>query len=261
MTTLKHNKKRNPVFLFEILVKEFAKTKDATIAKTIRQFFDKKTELFKEYQLFKDVLQTKEESKEMAEKILEEIKTRFFFLNHPKLFGEKTELINHIHQNHDPNIFTNFVPNYKSLATIYQILHKTSTPKQAVLLEQNILEEMQSKSPQNKELKVDGIIVSKFVKRFNQTYNPHLNESQQKLLKEYVFSFGRNDLEFKDFLNTELGRIKQEVANLKEQQDGLAQQQVSEVLSLLESFQKQRVNKEMIHKILKVYNLLDIVRS
>lgn len=261
----KHNKKRNPVFLFEILATEYAKTKNKIIPKIIKEHYNKKNQLFWEYRVYKDLLEVIEESKENSEKMLREAKERFESLNHKQLFNEKTKLINHINQNFNTSVYSNFVPNYKTLATIYQILNKTTNTRNAILLENNLLDRMQMKRTNQEKEKVDKIVINKFLENFNKKYTQELNESQQKLIQEYVFSFDDDKTRLKSFLNEEVSKLKKTLKQLLEDKeffsDELMRKQGEDVLKLLESFREKPIDEQMILSVMKVYNLLEVAKT
>jgi hypothetical protein len=147
---LKHNKKRNTLFLFETLMYEFTQAslnKDneyaKDIKKTILSFFNKNTPLYEELQLYKSIVNTTNiKDRRVAEKILFESKLEYIKLNKQQVFSSQTALINRINKNLRPSIFNNPVKNYTSMASAYQIFNNTSDVKTRVLLEEEMLENM-----------------------------------------------------------------------------------------------------------------------
>ena len=127
----KHNKRRNTAFLFETLVRELTKTaiekneqKKKKIVSIIKEFFSKEKLLFKELQLYKTLLESGNMTKNKAEKILVESKKQYDRLSKKKIFSEQSKLISEINKSLSQNIYSNFVPQYKDLATIYQIFNE-----------------------------------------------------------------------------------------------------------------------------------------
>jgi len=125
---LKHNKKRNTAFLFESLIRELTKSslkgraaRKKKVLYVLKEFFNKKTVLYAELQLYKTLCENTEMDDKTAEKILLETKERHTVLNKKNIFNEQTCLIRKINEVLGKDVFDNFIPNYRELATIYQI--------------------------------------------------------------------------------------------------------------------------------------------
>ena len=102
------------------------------------------------------------------------------------------------------SVFGNFVPNYKSLATVSQIFNQETPIKKRVLLEESLIGTMSSKREQNeeKELKsIDNLVYKTFVSKFNDQYSEHLFMEQKELLTKYISSFTDNSLQLKIYIN------------------------------------------------------------
>ena len=124
------------------------------------------------------------------------------------LFKQQTQMINDINKELSPQTFNNFVPNYKSLATIAKMFN-TDSPKQAVMLETRIIEGMTNVLQENEMQPIDSITFSTFTKKFNEKYGSSLLREQKELLNHYISSFSSDDLETKIYLNRELTRLKE----------------------------------------------------
>jgi len=266
----KHNKKRNPVFLFNILVREFVETKEKErkkeITSCIMNFFNKKRELHKEYRLYKQILNVQGEPEKICQGILNEVKQQYSYLDHKKLFKEKTDLLNFINKKIGKQVYSKFVPNYKNIASIYQIFNKTGSIKNNVILETKIIEEMKQKETSNNfENKIDGVVVGKFLQKYNQTYSNTLLENQKKLIKEYIFSFSDNSLSLKSFLNEEIDTLKKELLNVLEDKelcsDDTIKKQTNSAYKMLQEMHKQKIDENLITTIMKFYNLANIIKE
>ena len=146
---IKHNKKRNTAFLYETLVREIAKSvinkepkRNDFIISVIKEHFTSGTELAKELELYKALTETKDLDLYTAEKLIQESKFAYKKINKKKLFIEQSKLISKINRNLSRDIFSNFVPNYKSLATISQIFNDNVSVKNKVLLEKEVLKRL-----------------------------------------------------------------------------------------------------------------------
>ena len=76
----KHNKKWNTAFVFESLVREVVKSiiaedlkKKNVVVATIKKFFNKNTELYKELQIYKSILEARNMEPQMKEKMYKAI--------------------------------------------------------------------------------------------------------------------------------------------------------------------------------------------
>ncbi len=215
LTKLKHNKKRNTAFLYEALIRELTKfsikkDKDSSdkVISVIKEFYNNDSVLFRELKLYENILNTESANNRIAEKILFESKMQYSVLDHQKIFTEQSRLISKINKELNSDVFNNFVPNYKSLATLQQVFNNSDLQaKERVLLEESIIEIMSTEETgdvEDSKLKhVDSLAYKSFVKRFNESYG-QLNESQRSLLVTYINSFQDNGLEMKIYLDEEL---------------------------------------------------------
>jgi hypothetical protein len=266
---LKHNKKRNTAFLFEVLVRELTKSViqkrsdyGIKISKIVKEHFGKGTLLKKELEIYKSLQEESGLQPYVAEKLIFEAKKQHNELDKRQIFQEQSALINKINKELTPDVFSQFVPNYKSIATIHQIFNDSLSPKKKVLLETTVLETLTSAEQltEAKADKVDNLVIKKFVERYNKQYeSADLHEEQKKLLQKYVMSFSDNGLDLNIYLNEEIGRLKNilsESDDVKEIAEDVEMVEKSEkILNILESFRKEPVSIDMVKKVLRVQNL------
>lgn len=204
---IKHNKKRNTIFVYEALIRELTKAvvkndtnKKQQVASIIKEHFGRDSELKKELTVYQGTLDTKGMDSNLIEKILTEAKIDFDKLNQDRIFSEQSKLINVINKSLGVQVYDNFVPNYKDLATVHSIFNKSTPAKNRVLLEQNLVNSKSELSGNNKSSvkePIDNIVYKSFVKRFNDKYHTSLNESQKALVTKFVTSFADDGLELK----------------------------------------------------------------
>jgi len=272
---IKHNKKRNTAFLYETLVREIAKSvinkqpkRNNFIVSVIKEHFTLGTELAKDLELYKTLAETKSLDLYTAEKLIQESKHAYKKINKKKLFIEQSKLISTINRNLSKDIFSNFVPNYKSLATISQIFNDDTSVKNKVLLEKEVLKRLtftEEESNQNKQTPITNLIYKTFIKKFNKTYGGTLLEEQKNFLQKYITSFDDNGIQLKLFLNEELGRLKRlvrESLNQKEiEADPEMIEKTKKVLNIIEEFKNKPFNKEMLTQVLKIQTLTKEILS
>jgi hypothetical protein len=271
---MKHNKKRNTAFLYECLLREGTKAafdknleKAKIIKNIILEHFNKNTEVFKELELYNSLKENSVEE-EIAEKYLQEIKSRYEKINKNSLFNEQTILINKINKSLGTSFYNNFVPNYKDLATIFQIFNDSTPPKEKILLERTVLEKIKISDTIKKTNILehsDNLLFKTFSKKFNEKYTSLLNE-QKVLLSKYVNSFNNNGLDFKIYLNEEVERLKiqlNEMLKTEEIKTDLSMtKKTQETINFLEDFKTiKSLNQEVLQKILKIQQLVHEVNN
>lgn len=142
----KHNKKRNTAFLFETLIKEMAKSvvandseRQTKIAKIIKRHFTKRGVLYKDLQSYKVLMELKEAESDFAKRIISEVRRDRDRLNTQNIFSEQSKLIKRINVELGQEVYSNFVPNYKTMATIGQLFADNVSPNEKVILEDKLL--------------------------------------------------------------------------------------------------------------------------
>ncbi len=266
---IKHNKKRNTIFLYEALVRELTKAtvdrdqgRRETILNIVKEHFNANTLMGREVRIYKNILETKDAKTNIAEKILSESKIEYSVLNKKQIFTEQSQMISKINKELSKDVFNIFVPNYKNLATLHQVFNNLDlSAKERVLLEEEALILMVEAKEEDsqKELKhIDSLVFKSFVERFNNEYSGLLEE-QKTLLSRFIASGIGNDLEFQIYLNTEIGRLKEEVATAKASkeflEDGEMTEKADQVLGLLEAFSQKPLEDKDLKKILKIQEL------
>ena len=266
---MKHNKKRNTAFIFEALIRELTKTiiskdeeKRMAILSLIRENFKSNTMIARDLDLYKSIMDTKNVDRRTAEKILFESKVQKRTIDHKRLFEEQTTLIDTINKTVSSDVFSNFVPNYKDMATIFQIFHPRTKTSQRVIFESQIVESMISIAEKERDLlkPIDNLTYKTFVSKFNEKYGNSLLEEQKELLKRYIGSFVDNGIELKMFLSDEIPRLEEQLKSaISRGEFGADQEMLSganRVTKLLEGLRKRPVDNKFIHDILKIQNLI-----
>jgi len=263
----KHNKKRNTGFVFEALVREATKAilaeddaKKQVVVSTIKEFFKKGTELSKELECYQALSKDNNLTPQLGEKLIFEVKRKASLLNKNKLIQEKNALISQINKNISKDVFNNFVPNYRALATISQIFKDDTPVKQRVLLESSIIKNITEEVVEQKEKleHIDSLVVKNFIEKFNTAYTGLLSE-QRTLLSKYVTSINDGYTEFHFFINEELERIKNIVTeSLKTKvvkDDEFMLEGINNVLGKIEEMRNLAVDEKFLMKMLKLQKL------
>jgi hypothetical protein len=268
---LKHNKKRNTAFVYEALVRELTesvvknnKNKQNKIVSIIKEHFNRASTLKKELELYQTIYETRDVDKNLAEKIVVQAKQEYGSLDKKKLFQEQSALINKINRTLSSKLYSNFVPNYKSIASVYSIFQQELPVKDRVLLEENIVNQMSASMniEKTEQKPIDSIVYRTFVNKFNEEYSSTLNEQQQTLLNHYVSSFSDNEIELKVYLNEEVGRLKVSIEKSMMQNntintDKVLKEKLENVYSILESFQEKKIDTDLLETVLRTQELVE----
>jgi hypothetical protein len=253
---MKYNKKRNTAFLYETLILEMTK---ATLNKDeerklialdiIKENFAKNSILHEEMDAYRSILETKGVTKEWANMILREAQRTYLSLHPEHVFQNQTHVINRVNKELGKDTFSNFTPNYKSLATIGQLFSVKTPVKTRVILESNIIEDMISQEETMSVEPVDNLVLKVFVESFNEKYDNLLNE-QKDILFKYIFSFADDGMGLKIAINEEISRMKGVIIKNKTSVPELVEKFES-LGAMLESFSKKAIDEKMLFKVLK----------
>jgi predicted phosphohydrolase len=264
----RHNKKRNTAFVYEALLRE------ATVAilkkdlsrrgialNLLKKHFKEGSILKKDLDCHRSLYENQGLEEGISEKILREAKLSNHLLNTESVFKAQSALIHDVNKELEPSVFNNFVPNYKTLASIAQVFNNKVSPKDRVLLEGEIIKNMMSRTasvdiPED----IDNVVIQTFIKKFNDKYHTILLEQQQELLTYYISSFTDNALELKTYLNEEIKRLKvklTEALELEEiKNDPHMIQQTEQIIIRLQEFAKKAVDDEILLTVLKTQSLV-----
>ena len=230
ISNVKHNKIKNTAILYELLSRQITvdvlnDTKNSPAVKIFKEFFNKNTEMGKEYELYR-ILSEKKYSKEShAVKLIEAVVTNRQRLSNRRLNNEKYNLIKTIKENYNVKDFFNTrLPNFKVFASIYKVFGISENPNPIETTDSTITLIEHITSIQSNEVKKSEILETYteedkdlrllayelLVDKFNKKYKS-LNENQKDLLKQYINNLS-NTNSLNEFVNSEVVKIKK---NLK----------------------------------------------
>ena len=268
----RHNKKRNIAFVYEALVREATVAvlrKDIErrnkVVNILRKHFGPDSLLKKEMQCYRSLYENQNLDEETSVRILKESRMQIGAIHPQGLFAQKTALIKDINKNLSPSIFNNFVPNYKSLATIAQIFSLKTSPKDRVMLEKQVITAMCMPPSATDTPPIDNVVYQSFVRKFNEKYKGGLLDEQKQLLSYYISSFSDNALDLKMFLNEEIGRLKVELEEAKKTpeiaKDQEMLQKTIQVAEKLDGFSKTEINEHLLLSVLKMQSLIKEINT
>ena len=271
----KHNKKRNTAFLFETLIKEMAKSvvandseRQTKIAKIIKRHFTKRGVLYKDLQSYKVLMELKEAESGFAKRIISEVRRDRDRLNTQNIFSEQSKLIKKINVELGQEVYSNFVPNYKTMATIGQLFADNVSPNEKVILEDKLLTEM-TKAEEKTEKEIlehlDSIAYKTFTNKFNKAYAGKLHEEQQNVVSKYIYSVSDNGISLKTYLNEEVGRLREKVRSSLDSKEISSDPEMikktEQVLEFLDSLTETKLDEAAIKKIMQIQGLVREVET
>jgi hypothetical protein len=266
----KHNKKRNTAFLFETLIKEMAKSvvsdnteRQNKIARIVKRHFQKRGILYKDLQTYKTLINLKEAEETFARRIVSEVRRDRDKIDNLKLFAEQSKLIKKINVELGKGVYNNFVPNYKTMATIGQLFSGNVSANEKVLLEDKVVEEMtraEIKTEQEIMEHIDSLTYKTFADKFNKEYQGKLHEEQRSVVTKYIYSVSDNGLSLKSYLNEEVSRLRDKISSSLDMQEFEDDENMLEsakrVLTYLESLKEIKLDEDVVRKIMQIQGLI-----
>tara|TARA_R110002095_G_C4188494_1_gene233681 strand:- start:143 stop:979 length:837 start_codon:yes stop_codon:yes gene_type:complete len=274
----RHNKKRNTAFLYEALLKEVTKaiisgdkeTKRTAIS-ILKESFAPKTILSEELELYKTLLETKEVDNLVAEKIVFQVRQARNDISESDIVEAQNRLISRVNKELSSGVYSNFVPNYKNIATVSQLFSTdegNASIKSSVLLEQKIVTSMMegTNTPEIPKMKpIDNLVFKSFVSKYNKEYSSGILKEQKELLNRYILSFSDNGVDISIYLNEELGRLHDALSDsLKTKEiktDTTMLESTNKVISMIDGFREVPIDKNLVEDVLKIQNLVSEIQA
>jgi|688.fasta_scaffold68190_2 hypothetical protein len=274
MKKIKHSKFKNTAMLFELLTRQITSdiisSNESVSIQILKKFFNKNTELIKEYRLYKTLSDERFKSDTKANMLIEAALKARRGLNKNKLQNEKYELIKTIKENFEiDSFFQTKVNNYKLLASIYKIFeyNELDNPVEITKSRITILENITSKIKNSVISESSGIInepkevrllaYKYLVEKFNTKYS-NLSESQKVLLREYIENVS-NTNNLKSLVQTEAVTIKRLFTkNMHRINDKSLKIKLQEIVNLLEEYQNvKKIEENHISALLRYYSVIE----
>ena len=230
---VRHSKIRNTGILFELLTRQITvdvlnNEERGAAANILKNYFNKNTQLGKEYELYR-VLATENYKSEMkANHLVDAVLSAHKKINYSQLKREKYNLIRQIRENYEINdFFMVRIPNYKINASIFKLFNSndTSNPTDitksrftvvehitrkniSVKQKENTITEGYKKQEKDLRLLAYGILVEKFNKKYSS-----LSKDQRNLLREYINNIS-NTNSLKEYIESETMKVKKQLQSL-----------------------------------------------
>ena len=276
----KHSKIKNTGILFELLTRQITVdvlngTENSMAVEILKGSFKPNTELGKEYELYKILIEKTYKTNEQANILLSAVIRNRRKLSNRKLRNEKYNLIKSVKECYNAaDFFNTRIPGYKLLASIYNVFEgeclkeKISPVEETdskVTIIENIIKVRRSKkikdgvqenlNKQDKDLRL--LTYQLLVDKFNKKYST-LNKNQRNLLKEYINNLS-NTNSLREFMDAEVIKIKKILkSHLRKVDDKITQIKLTEAISHTETATKGgiRVKDSNVVSLMRYYELV-----
>ena len=270
-----HNKKRNVGIIYEQLLRTMADAlisdeteKYQTTLKIIRTHFAPGTQLYREFRLFNALVKTTVDKESLATRILQEAKVAALGFDRDQLRKEKAALIKDINYSlSDPRFYSQRINEYREYATIQTLLNdwRSSSPTNLSRVADyenkvcNFL--LTEKNDQSlsvlRDDNVSGLTVRLMTEKFNNRYGQQLNDDQQMLIREYVFSTQRGETaQFRGYLNELKQTLTEELEIFsKTCSNQILNEKMDRVSSAVTSLDTSSINDDTVTRFLLVSQL------
>ena len=274
MATPKHSKYKNTGLLFELLVRQItADTMNDTNspAITILKKYFVNTELGKEYRLYEQLGNYKNQSETKSEIIISSLLEASAKLNRSEVKKQRYNLIKEVRNKYsEEKFFKVKVNNYKIYAAFNNLVENQSnkdiTPEDTIHNKLTLLEHLikpiatkpaDTLMEEYKEYPKDVKILTHriMLEKFNDKYE-HLLPEQRNILREVVTSID-NTSKLRDFYNTKITEVREKLTHkLDTLEDKVIKIKIQEVLKYISPVEKTRtVSDENIINLLQYYEL------
>ena len=273
---VKHSKIKNTAILFELLTRQITvdvlNDKEGEAVSMLKKYFSPKSQLGKEYELYKILNTEKYSSDSKANHLIEAVVKAYKGINKKQLRNEKYNLVKEIKNNYDVNDFFNArIPNYKVYASIYKLFESvyTQDPKEETESRFTIIENITKKSisvkrkdkkvlenykKQEKDLRL--LTYTVLVEKFNKKYKK-LTESQRDLLRKYIYNIS-NTNSLKEFIEKESIQIKKQLQSfLPKIDDKVTKIKLTEAINQIGNLLKGRIVEDnQVVALMRYYQLV-----
>lgn len=282
-SSFKHNKKRNSGLVFEFLVRRLGLTmveRDPELyLKTVgivKKYYSPGQPLEREKEVFDVISKSRGLTESSARRVLEEVKKHVNGLDQRKVEIKKSNLIKEVHYTFGQDFFdVHRIPEYRLYASIQMLIEQYRTSGQLaegvqrIELEEGLVKFMSSPKETGpvgtKGERVDGLVASLAMRKFEQRYSGALNEAQKKTLRRFMnYSMTKNSDQFRREMEEEK---KQLLEGLRSSQmlvcfhdDKVMGQRMDEAVQALEGL-RDMTSESTVQELLLYHKLLQEIQS
>ena len=273
---MKHNKIKNTGILFELLTRQITvdlmESDSSKAVNLVKKYFKNGTQLGKEYELYKILIETKYSTESRAETLIEAVMESRAKLSNSDIKREKYNLIKEIRDSYsEKDFFNTKINNYKVLASIYNLFthnEESIAPDKYVSTKFTIVENITSNTKpskanktydylkqQEKDLRM--LAYSTLVEKFNKKYS-NLSEKQKTLIKEFINNIS-NTNKLREYVNNEIEDVKATLTSqIKKVDDKVTQIKLTEVINQIDEVKKGKVvSDKQVVSMMRYYQLIE----
>jgi len=278
----KHSKIRNTGILFELLTRQITvdvlnNDKKGSAANILKEFFNKNTQLGKEYELYRVLTVENYKSETKANHLVDAVLNARVKLNDASLKREKYNLIKEVRSNYNiNNFFMARIPNYKVNASIFKLFStkedmnpQSETESRFTIVEnitrknlstkkkENVMVEGYKKQEKDLRLLAYSILIEKFNKKYSS-----LSANQRNLLKEYINNIS-NTNSLKEFIESETIKVKKQLqSHLPKVSDKVTKIKLKEAINQANTLMKGRiVEDKQVVTLMRYYQLVKELKN
>lgn len=280
--TNKHSKFKNTGVLFELLVRQITSdtlsgVKNSPAIKILEKYFNSKTNIRKEIQLYHTLQNQKFNSEPKANRFIDAVVKENKKINKSILRNEKYNLIKEIKSNYNlESFFKTKISNYKLNASISKTLDREYTnPSDKVRSRYTVIEHIMGNNPikvndvkekvikeykkQDTDLRVLSYKI--LLEKFNSKYGK-LNVNQKTLLREYINNIS-NSKKLKEYSDSEAIKIADAInKKVNKVDDKVIKIKLNEVKDQIVKMQSERKLKDVhLVSLLRSYDLLKELKN
>jgi hypothetical protein len=278
---IKHSKIKNTGILFELLTRQITadilNDRDGVAVNILKEYFSPKTQLGKEYELYKILATESYNSESKANHLINAVLKTYAKINRSQLRREKYNLVNEIRNSYDVNqFFMARLSNYKMNASIYKLFESLTTLDPAeetdarfTIIESITKTKVTGRKPTNKTLEsykksekdLRLLTYTVLVEKFNNKYKS-LSESQKSLLRKYINNIS-NTNSLKEFIEKESIKVKKELRSfLPYIDDEVTVIKLKEAIRQADKLLKGRIAEDnQVVTLMRYYELLKELRD
>lgn len=234
--SFRHNKKRNSGLVYEFLVRRMASTmvdRDPEgylqAVGIIKKYFSSGQPLAEEKEIFDVISSSRGLAEPAARRVLSQLESHARALDSKKIEIKKSNLIKDVHYTFGQEFFSvHRVPEYRLLASVQMLVERyrqvganLTEDVQKIQLEEALVKFMttpiQDKTTGPGGQKVDGLVASLAMRKFEERYSGVLSESQKKTIRRFMnYSMTGNREQFSREMEEERQGLMQKIKESRE---------------------------------------------
>lgn len=243
----------------------------------VRKYFSEGQPLAREKEVFDAIVKSRGLTEQSARKILQEVQKHVGSADKKKLEIKKNNLIKEIHHTFGQDFFdVHRIPEYRLYASIQTLIEQYRNNEshlnegiQKIQLEEALVKFMTSQPTHllegTKGEKVDGLVATLAMRKFEERYSGSLTESQKKTLRRFMnFSMTGNEVQFRREMTEEKAHLLEGLAKVRDlacfSDDKVMGQRMDEALKSLKEL-TDLTSESSVQELLLFHKLLQEINS